>query len=531
MDWRDDDIVEVFGVEGADHGFMGRVIDPVSGEYRNVVHTDAVDGDLFLHLLDAVRPEARREPPNAVMAVLDTGLLRDHPSLRGRILDEVDFTGEGPEDLSGHGTLVALLLIDDTFDFVCRGILNLKISDANGRGSPQNLIAGLDWLVAYKQEHPDLRVTANISAGVYRRRLLNLLPCNGTCDVCEAALRAADADILITAAAGNTPGKTACPATLAIHRDDLGVVAVTTPSGEHGVGSIAAPSRFESHPLGDASDEQVSTGLGGDRASSYMLELGSQLEDQGDVEQAEKTFRHLATYGDGEIWQMRGHAALGVLLAESGRLAEAEHDLLLVAESQASDRNDRARCQYTLGHVYRAAGRLEEARHTLERAVASEHEYFAPVAAHFLATLDLQNGDYVRAVPHLDLAAESTDLGIVASALYNRGRIAKQRGDRAKAIADLERVIAMPHDLRHAAALTLAALYGKESTPVSKLLELLLLAAEAPQTATAAGAELALADLAAATEQYDVAREFYAKAAERQVQGVSDVADERLSLL
>jgi len=47
----------------------------------------------------------------AVSAILDTGLLSHHPMLRGKIVNAVDFTGEGSEDLHGHGTVVALIAL------------------------------------------------------------------------------------------------------------------------------------------------------------------------------------------------------------------------------------------------------------------------------------------------------------------------------------------------------------------------------------------------------------------------------------
>lgn len=46
-------------------------------------------------------------PP--AMAVLDTGVLSHHPILQPRIIEAVDFTGEGPEDREGHGTISAIL--------------------------------------------------------------------------------------------------------------------------------------------------------------------------------------------------------------------------------------------------------------------------------------------------------------------------------------------------------------------------------------------------------------------------------------
>jgi tetratricopeptide (TPR) repeat protein len=42
------------------------------------------------------------------VAVIDSGVLTDHPLLQGAIVDMQDFTGEGIEDLNGHGTIQAI---------------------------------------------------------------------------------------------------------------------------------------------------------------------------------------------------------------------------------------------------------------------------------------------------------------------------------------------------------------------------------------------------------------------------------------
>lgn len=43
-----------------------------------------------------------------VPAIIDTGVLVDHPLLKGHVIDTQDFTGEGPEDRLGHGTHMAI---------------------------------------------------------------------------------------------------------------------------------------------------------------------------------------------------------------------------------------------------------------------------------------------------------------------------------------------------------------------------------------------------------------------------------------
>lgn len=47
-------------------------------------------------------------PRSPVVALIDSGILPDHPLLAGRVLEAVDMTGEGIEDRSGHGTIQAI---------------------------------------------------------------------------------------------------------------------------------------------------------------------------------------------------------------------------------------------------------------------------------------------------------------------------------------------------------------------------------------------------------------------------------------
>ncbi len=73
-----------------------------------------------------------------LFAILDTGLLSEHPLINGRVAEEVDFTGEGPEDGNGHGTAVAIrITIPDIPRYA-----NVKVVKANGRGSPDYRSSG-----------------------------------------------------------------------------------------------------------------------------------------------------------------------------------------------------------------------------------------------------------------------------------------------------------------------------------------------------------------------------------------------------
>lgn len=128
-------------------------------------------------------------------AILDTGMLANHPRLRKRIIGAVDFTGEGTEDLNGHGTAVALVLLGSSF--VPTKLLNVKVLDKDKVGTKEDLIAGMRWAEKFGVD------VINLSLGI-------LQDCDGTCDVCQEANSIARTGVLICAAAGNE-GLT-CPA-------------------------------------------------------------------------------------------------------------------------------------------------------------------------------------------------------------------------------------------------------------------------------------------------------------------------------
>lgn len=132
-------------------------------------------------------------------AVLDTGVLYHHPLLTGKIVGSVDFTGEGPEDFNGHGTVVALLAAGPR----PKGpsILNVKVLDRWGEGSEEDAVAGMRWARRNGAN------AINISFGIPR-------DCDGTCALCSEATRIAnETEIVICAAAGNFgPGVRCCPA-------------------------------------------------------------------------------------------------------------------------------------------------------------------------------------------------------------------------------------------------------------------------------------------------------------------------------
>ncbi|WP_340377383.1 S8 family serine peptidase [Streptomyces sp. SS7] len=183
-------------------------------------------------------------------AIIDTGLMRDHPLLDGLIVGEHNFSSESDcDDRSGHGTMVASI--------VASGLpkkprlLNLKVADGSGRATPGSLKEALEWVTNFAERNSS-PVFVNISVGVYWRKW-GTFSCRGTCEVCTAAVVAAKVGVTIHAAAGNTARKTCCPAMAGLRgpgRDKIFAVAQTG-FKDSGKGNVEAPGDYSWGPLDD----------------------------------------------------------------------------------------------------------------------------------------------------------------------------------------------------------------------------------------------------------------------------------------
>ena len=136
--------------------------------------------------------------PSAVIAVLDTGVSREHPDLQGRLLPGYNFVANIAEanDTSSaqHGTAVAMLA-------AARGnnatgmagvawnarVLPVRISDDNGNGTEEWLANGIRWAVNNGATVINISVDSGPSALVTR-------------EIRNATAR----NVTIVAAAGNT---------------------------------------------------------------------------------------------------------------------------------------------------------------------------------------------------------------------------------------------------------------------------------------------------------------------------------------
>jgi len=139
------------------------------------------------------------------IAVVDSGIAHA-PSLNGRVLASVDFTGTKPKraDEYGHGTAVAGIIASTSASYpgVAPGasLVNLRALGSDGSGATSDVIAAIDWAVEHRAQY-NLRII-NLSLGhpVFEPAVDDPL--------CQAVQRAVDAGVLVVAAAGNF-GKTA----------------------------------------------------------------------------------------------------------------------------------------------------------------------------------------------------------------------------------------------------------------------------------------------------------------------------------
>ncbi|TFG06001.1 MAG: hypothetical protein EU536_00225 [Promethearchaeota archaeon] len=101
------------------------------------------------------------------VAVCDTGINKTHPALIGRVINESNFvSGEGVDDLDGHGTHVAGIIasMDNTYTGIGVNIslVNVKIMGQGGTGDTSKLIKGVEWLLMNTSHAADV---INLSAG------------------------------------------------------------------------------------------------------------------------------------------------------------------------------------------------------------------------------------------------------------------------------------------------------------------------------------------------------------------------------
>jgi subtilisin family serine protease len=135
-----------------------------------------------------------------VIALVDSGVLLNHPDLAGRLVPGWDFVDDDddPSDVLGHGTQVAGVLAASTNNW--RGvtgatwkgkIMPIKVIDSRGKASDDHIAAGIEYAV----KHGATVINLSLAG-----------PGRGT-DVVQRAVDFATAhDVVVVAAAGNDGG-------------------------------------------------------------------------------------------------------------------------------------------------------------------------------------------------------------------------------------------------------------------------------------------------------------------------------------
>lgn len=138
-----------------------------------------------------------------LVAVVDTGVEHEHPGFSGQVREGPDFIDSGgiAADGHGHGTLVAGLVAAAGDGQGGIGvapdaeILPVRVLDERGRGSSQDVAAGIRWATAEGADVINLSLTA-LPGGANPAGLIDR-------EVEAAIHEAAHAGVLVIAAAGN----------------------------------------------------------------------------------------------------------------------------------------------------------------------------------------------------------------------------------------------------------------------------------------------------------------------------------------
>ena len=125
------------------------------------------------------------------VAVLDTGVDIDHPDLGGAVVGDQDFTGDGIEDVNGHGTHVAGIIAArlNSVGFVGvaprADLLIGKVLNNQGRGSFSAIAEGIDWAVGEGADIISMSLGGPVSDNALYRSIHTALA-NGRIVVCAA---------------------------------------------------------------------------------------------------------------------------------------------------------------------------------------------------------------------------------------------------------------------------------------------------------------------------------------------------------
>ncbi|KAB2953305.1 S8 family peptidase [Heliorestis acidaminivorans] len=155
-----------------------------------------------IKLIGAPEIWPRTQGNRIVVALLDSGIAREHPDLSQRIIGGKNFTGGNPndyEDDNGHGTHVAGIVAAATSSSGLVGVapdvrlLVGKVLDKKGEGTVQAVIKGLEWIANWVGPNGEKVRIVNISLGTSKYNK----------EFHEIVRKVVNKDILVVCAAGN----------------------------------------------------------------------------------------------------------------------------------------------------------------------------------------------------------------------------------------------------------------------------------------------------------------------------------------
>lgn len=137
-----------------------------------------------------------------VVAVIDTGIDKNHPDLYGKVIAEKNFVDDGmtADDPNGHGTHCAGIIAgtgeasSGMYKGVAPGalLMNARILDSEGTGELSDLIAGIEWAVDNGADVISISVGGSNPGDVQSKP---------ECMTVDAAM---DAGVVVCIAAGNS---------------------------------------------------------------------------------------------------------------------------------------------------------------------------------------------------------------------------------------------------------------------------------------------------------------------------------------
>lgn len=105
--------------------------------------------------------------------VFDTGIEKEHPQFEGRVVQGLDFTGEGAGDQNGHGTCVAGVIGSQSFGVAKRtNLIDVKVLNHQGRGRLSWVLSALEYVLTAKEQRKKPAVI-NMSLGAPKNNMLN----------------------------------------------------------------------------------------------------------------------------------------------------------------------------------------------------------------------------------------------------------------------------------------------------------------------------------------------------------------------